>query len=562
MSSLPSDSFPSEQSLDPTFASGSVDPVEVFLRMSDGTRLATDVYLPRRPANRQQWPTLLARLPYGKRGLVAFMPTVASYLLERGYAVVIQDVRGKFGSEGQQTPFIHEAQDGYDTLEWISAQRWCNGRIGMFGDSYYGFTQWAAAASGHRSLHAIVPRVTSTRLVSDWFFQGGVFCLETMADWAAQTWTQSDLSVYARDWNVRPLSKLVPEWLDGRRSASLDRWMAAGSNGEYWDTLRRVQPDPSRIGIPVLHLGGAWDVFRRGQFWDWRRGNRAGRSNHYLSFSAVDHLGLRIPEDGHGPAYNWMATASDMEVHIAEYLSETCNFLDEHLRDRAVSRSTVTYEIPGLGRYESPQWPPAGVVGVALHPSRSRDMSGPEGGVLDDSPSSREQVVLWVQDPKDLVPSLEADPWGVLFELPDERRVEAREDVVTFTASEQLEDLILLGPAQVHLEVSSSAQTYQIVAKLVHVFSDGFARRIAVGAATGTASYVKVDFGDLAYRIPRGEHLRLEIAGSSFPRYLPVFGDEAGPWQVSNPSETIEYRLRVGRGTSTIMHLSVHPNFP
>jgi hypothetical protein len=134
---------------------------QTMVPMSDHVRLATDVYLPNRPG---RLPAILVRLPYDKCGRYTFMPQLAPCFTERGYTFVVQDVRGKFRSEGETMPFVREIGDGYDTLEWIVRQPWSDGMVGMYGDSYYGFTQWAAVASGHPSLKAIVPRVTGTEV--------------------------------------------------------------------------------------------------------------------------------------------------------------------------------------------------------------------------------------------------------------------------------------------------------------------------------------------------------------------------------------------------------------
>ena len=126
--------------------------------MRDGVRLATDVYL---PDGHGRVPVVLVRLPYDKCGRYTFMPALAPHFTERGYAFVVQDVRGKFRSEGETLAFTHEVEDGYDTIDWLTRQPWCDGSVGMWGDSYYGYTQWAAVASEHPALKAIVPRVTS-----------------------------------------------------------------------------------------------------------------------------------------------------------------------------------------------------------------------------------------------------------------------------------------------------------------------------------------------------------------------------------------------------------------
>ena len=134
--------------------------------MRDGVHLATDVYL---PEGAGPFPAVLVRLPYDKNGRYCWMPVPRSAIfIARGYAFVPQDVRGKFRSEGEPIAFVNEVPDGYDTIEWIARQPWSNGDVGMWGDSYYGFTQWAAVACGHPALKAIVPRVTFADLDAGW----------------------------------------------------------------------------------------------------------------------------------------------------------------------------------------------------------------------------------------------------------------------------------------------------------------------------------------------------------------------------------------------------------
>src|SRR5205823_13591495 len=136
----------------------------------DGTILYADVY---RPADGERHATLLQRTPYDKQSFIfiAFILRAAS----SGYAVAIQDVRGRFESEGAFEPFVNERQDGYDTLEWLVAQPWCDGNVGMFGWSYVGLTQWQAALSGHPALKAIAPAVTAANYHAGWTYQGGAF---------------------------------------------------------------------------------------------------------------------------------------------------------------------------------------------------------------------------------------------------------------------------------------------------------------------------------------------------------------------------------------------------
>ena len=146
-----------------TVVASPLDPAatQVMVAMRDGTELATDVYL---PTGNGPFPAILVRLPYDKCGMYTFMPALAPVINARGYAFVVQDVRGKFRSQGDTVAFDYEADDGYDTIDWLVGRPWSSGSVGMFGDSYYGFTQWAAVSSGHPALKAIVPRVTTAEL--------------------------------------------------------------------------------------------------------------------------------------------------------------------------------------------------------------------------------------------------------------------------------------------------------------------------------------------------------------------------------------------------------------
>src|SRR3954451_13146623 len=139
--------------------------------MRDGTVLFADVY---RPAGPGPYPALLQRTPYDKQNQGTALPFIMR-AVSRGYAVVIQDVRGRFESEGAFFTFVNERQDGHDTLDWLAGQPWCDGAVGMFGGSYVGMTQWQAALGGHPVLKAIAPNVTASNYHNGWTYQGGAF---------------------------------------------------------------------------------------------------------------------------------------------------------------------------------------------------------------------------------------------------------------------------------------------------------------------------------------------------------------------------------------------------
>ena len=207
---------------------------------------------------------MLVRICYDKNGRYTFMDLLAPYVTGRGYAFVVQDVRGKFRSEGTTMAFVHESHDGYDTLEWISNQPWSDGRVGMFGDSYYGFTQWAAVASGHRALRAIVPRVTSADLGMvnggryrspdgdvedvDWFVS---------ASYLSHFWLDQLIHDYPIDVERRPLRDVFEPAFEalGRRSNSFDVVVPRKIPLQVYPDGHPFDAKP----LPVLHSVGWFD---------------------------------------------------------------------------------------------------------------------------------------------------------------------------------------------------------------------------------------------------------------------------------------------------------------
>ena len=143
-------------------------------RMRDGVELATDIYM---PAQGGPFPTIVQRTPYDRGNPIGLTGPDAVFLAQRGYAVVVQDVRGRYDSEGEWYPFVNEADDGHDTIEWAAKQPWSKGKVGTIGASYFGLTQWQAAQGGSSHLVASVPRVAYSNLYHNWVYTGGAFQL-------------------------------------------------------------------------------------------------------------------------------------------------------------------------------------------------------------------------------------------------------------------------------------------------------------------------------------------------------------------------------------------------
>jgi putative CocE/NonD family hydrolase len=542
-------------------AFGEVDPraQQVWVEMRDGVRLATDVYL---PDGDGPFPTVLTRLPYDKSGEFSFMSEVAERLTPLGLAVVVQDVRGKVRSEGPTLAFVSEVADGWDTLDWIAAQPWSTGAVGTFGDSYYGFTQWAMAFSGHPALKAMVPRMTTTEVGPDWMYLDGVFNLGTMGEWALHTWIDNSLNDVEIDWSGRPIARFIEHNAGGLPSKSWDEWIVNGPDSAYW-TAGIYGRDPGPWGtVPTLHVGGWFDVFSRGQLRDFQRGlsGPAGEQQ-YLVMGALDHFDDHLTEDGRSPDY--LRQRELLPQFLDGYLGTAIEFLSHVLVGTDARLPRVRWELGNAGWRESETWPPAEAVTRELHLTRvSEALHGPAGGSMGPDPEMHEGTVEWTHDPANPVPNLIEDPWRPLLSLPDERPVHMRPDVLTFTGEEQRAPLDLAGPVEVTIVVQAEAPSTHVVARLCDVFPDGRTHLIVEGAALvhdpAEPTLCRVDLGDTGYRVRPGHRLRLQVSASAFPRWIVHPGTAEDPF-TATATQPVTHRLFAGGAHCSTLTLTALP---
>jgi predicted acyl esterase len=518
--------------------------------MKDGVGLATDVYLP--PGEEGPFPVVLTRLPYDKSGRLAYKPLVARYLTKRGFAVVAQDVRGKFRSQGECDPFVNEVRDGYDTLDWIVAQEWSSGKVGMIGGSYIGFTQWAAAASGHPALAAIVPKVTGSWFASHFASQEEPPKL-SFYEWFFLAWSGPDL-YEQRDLIRDPRlagEPRVSEWFEPAVPRLRD-FVSASRSGAI---LAHVYPDGSpaeRIAIPALHLGGWWDNVQRWQLDDWLAVQSAPAAEHqFLRMRAHDHDSFDLDEVGiRGIDYSTDDDA--LEHSLPRLLDETVSFLDHYLRDGSGvwDRPRVEVEEVGGGVRTHSEWPPSSAEPTVLYLTDPElAVRSAEGGGLSSEVAEVDGVARWIHDPANPVPFVQESDWGPLLEMTDEASVHSRPDVATFTGVPP--SSTLAGPVVAHLVIDSAAPSTHVVARLHDVYPDGRCRYLLSHAAITDTSRgpteVSIRLGDIAYRLPDGHRLRLAISTSCAGLYFVHPGNDEDIWASENP-RSAEQRLLIGRG--------------
>ena len=527
--------------------------------MRDGVRLATDVYLPDGPG---PFPAVLVRLPYDKNGRYCWMPFLATHFLARGYAFLPQDVRGRFRSEGEPVAFVNEVPDGYDTIEWIAQQPWSNGDVGMWGDSYYGFTQWAAVASRHPALKAIVPRVTFADL-DGWL--EGVTPLYG-AHYLGEYWTDHDSHEWTPDWSRRPLAEVFDDAFAaiGRRSASFDYVLERSRGGARVPLFPDAHPFDV-LRIPTLHGVGWFDNITPPHMLDYETliANPETAPFQYLHAGSTDHENYRF-EHVPIPESEDHATRDDaLERMLERYISPALDFFDAFLAGRsdpdAVPR--VRWHLPHVGWQESPSWPPPGASELRLHLAEAERAGTDEaGGTLVPVADERAEA-SWVHDPGDLVPSTLVNPFAALLEYPDERAIESRPDVLTFTTRGWDEPVTLAGRVVAHLEVTSDAPSLFLHVKLVDVHPDGRAHTLLFGQVVcepRPGAMAEVYLGHTGYRVEPGHRLRLHVASSDFPVFLPHPGTDENPWDATT-TRTNRHTLVTGGETPSYVSLTVLP---
>jgi hypothetical protein len=532
-----------------TTGPGPVDPsaTQHMVPMRDGVELAIDVYL---PAGTGPRPAVLVRLPYDKNGRYCWMPQIAGHFTARGYAFHVQDVRGKFRSGGEVNAFVHEIEDGYDTLEWIAHQAWCNGAIGMWGDSYYGFTQWTAVASGHPALKAIVPRVT----VADLFgWLAGVTPLYG-AHYLAQYWSDAVTHHWTPDWSHRPLCELFDEGFRaiGSRSIAFDRILAEERGQAPVDLYSGGHPF-ERLRIPTLHGVGWFDNITPPHMLDYERlmADPATAPYQYLHAGSTDHENYRFEDVPVAESEDHATNDDALERMLPRYLEPALDFFDAHLAGAADAASfpRVRWHLGNDGWHESPSWPPPGAAETRLYLSAA--------GGLEPAPGEPGEAA-WVHDPADLVPSTIVDPFSFLLEHPDEGEVAARPDVVVFTGEAVAAPLTLAGRVAAHLWVGSDGPSMCVHVKLVDVAPDGASHILLYGQELverpGESTSVEVYLGHTGHRIPVGHRLRLQIASSDYPLYVPHPGTSESPWFAV---ETAVNHQRVLLGGPAPSHVSL-----
>ncbi len=505
---------------------------DLRVAMDDGAVLLADRYVARASSGIPQ-PTVLVRSPYGRRQLFGLI--FGRLLAERGLQVLVQSVRGTFGSEGTFSPFDERA-DGLATLRWIRAQPWHAERIGMIGPSYLGLVQWAVAPDAGDDLAALAIQVSASQFHGQTYLGGGL-ALETAASWLVLVAAQERrLAPLAMLRGLRRLPSLFTQGpigeLDTRATGAEVAWFREAlanpdRGGTYW-VARDFAAGVGKVAAPVQLLGGWQDIFLPWMLED---------------FTALHATG-RAPQLVIGP---WTHTSQGM---LAAGLHEGIGWLrahllgDERLLGPGRVRVFVTGERAGGGWRELESWPPPGTgerrlwlaAGARLQDVEPAEDAGSENegpAGEDGGPRGEEELTRgrdrYRYDPADPTPSLGGPVLLAREPIVDNRALEAREDVLTYTSAPLRETVEAIGPARVELHVRASSPYFDVFARVCDVDTadaswnvcDALAR-VAPGrfdTADDGAVRVAFDLWPMGHRFAAGHRIRLQVSSGAHPRY-------------------------------------------
>lgn len=502
----------------------------VMLPMRDGVRLGTDVHRPEGPG---PFPVVLCRTPYNKGGLDG----IGRQAAERGYVFVGQDTRGRFASEGENLPFHLDMNDGKDTVNWISSQAWCNGKIGTWGGSAGAITQFQLLIGGGGQIDAQYLVVGAPNLY-EVVYTGGVFRKALIEDWIRLTRFQSNaLSA----WAGRPVYD--------------DYWKARDASRHY-----------RTAAAPGVHIGGYWDIFAQATIDGFNghhtRGAAGARGRQKLILGPWTH---GVLQEKAGELKFPGGTKPPGQAHDAwAWFDATL----KGVANEAGAQPAVTYYVigdvtdtnaPGNVWRTAAAWPPFEGRDTKYYLHSDRSLSATKG--------SEGPALEYTYDPANPAPTV----GGIQLSIPagpmDQKRVESREDVLVFSSEALAEPLEVTGRVRARLWVETDAPDTDFVVKLCDVYPDGRSFNLCEGVLRarfrngvereelmkpGKVYPVEIDLWSTSVIFNRGHRLRVQVTSSSAPGFDPNPNTGEG-FRAS--SEQRKARVKVHAGGRRDSHL-------
>lgn len=522
--------------------------------MRDGVLLRADLY---RPAAPGKYPVILQRTPYGKDALAPFALRAAG----QGYAVVVQDTRGRWQSDGVFSAFDDEQADGFDTCVWLLDQPWCDGKIGMVGGSYVGVTQWQAALAGAPGLKAIAPNVTAADYHDGWVYQGGAFELGFSKVWSlglgvntADRLAAADPSFRAKrdvwidriDHTDREYARLplAGDPLTAEIAPYYEDWLTHPAAGAYWDRLK-IAGRHGELDIASFNAGGWHDIFLGGTIANYigmstSAKTDAARSAARLLIGPWSHTsgGTGGVVGNYHPGFAGMPVGFDIDGRYLRFYDHHLREIDNGLDDEP----PVSIFVMGANVWRCErEWPLARTRYVDYFfgsKGRANTLAGDGALSLEPANGDANRPDEFLYNPLDPVPTRGGalcceHYWNPAGQY-DQTEIEKRADVLCYTSAPLDQALEVTGPVKVVLYAASSAQDTDFTAKLVDVCPCGSARNVTDGIiraryrnssreasllTPGEVNEYEINLWSTSRVFDVGHQIRVEISSSNFPRF-------------------------------------------
>lgn len=565
----------------------------VAARMRDGVVLRADVY---RPAATGPVPVILMRTQYGKSEAqvepARFYPP--AWFASQCYIVVVQDVRGQYASDGEFYEYVHEAADGYDTVEWAARLPGALPRVGMYGSSYVGATQWLAATAAPPSLKTIVPSNTASDYYDGWTYEDGAFRLDFIEPWMIGTIART-AAIHRNDQDLARALEQAPrqiaDWLSYRPYADFPLLRPGQSDAApyFYDAIRHpvrdgywnrisIERDYSRIKVPVLAFEGWYDAFLAGGLRNFtgmvqHAGTPAARRDQRIVIGPWDHLGWGRPDSPMSPLLKAIGPVADSPVNELS-LAWFDHFL-KGIDNGIATGPRVDYFVMGENRWHvADSWPVSGTQFRSWYLHSGGHAAASTGdGVLDesspgesDAPSAADHFTYEPWNPVPSVGGHSCCLWTSSSQGQfDQSAIERRRDVLVYTSQPLAQPLQIAGPVTVVLYASTSARDTDFTAKLVDVFPDGTAINLNNGIQVarlrnslerpalltpGRTYRYEIHVWPTANLFRAGHRIRLEVSSSDYPQFAPN----------PNTGEPFGRSAKWRSARQTIFHDSTHPS--
>jgi len=526
--------------------------------MRDGTILRADVY---RPKAEGKFPVLITRTPYDKQDERETCATAA----ERGYVAIAQDVRGRYESDGEWSPFKYESADGYDSVEWAAALPYSNGKVGMFGSSYVGATQLLAAIAHPPHLAGIFPEETASNYHDGWVYQGGAF-----EQWVNESWIarlafetlhrrlqkETDATKWAAQLPLASFPVQIPAPQRDLAPYFFD-WLAHPLYDDYWKQWS-IEDHLEQINVPVYHVGDWYDIFLRGTLRDYtglltRGGSEATRKGQRLLIGVGGH-------SGGGPKIGELDFGPQSKIEEDELILSWYDSLFKKIPNGVEQQKPIKIFVMGKNTWrEEDEWPLA-------RAKNTRYFLQSDHRLMPQNSTGKDEFTY---DPANPVPTHGGPLCCDKDHMPpgprDQREIEARKDILVYTTSAFEKDFEVTGPVSLELFVGSSALDTDFTGKLVDVWPDGYAQNLTEGILRmryrssqekaelmkpGSVYPVSIDMVATSNVFLAGHKLRLEISSSNFPRFD----------RNLNTGEDQAHATRIVKATNTVWHDKEHPS--